>query len=96
MVETLYSEPSFISGGRKYILRDTCGVMVGMTKFPETLVNPEDDYQVSNGIGYGIKVKFADVEDEMVVVMDEPQFKTLIKGMKAVLKNSKKGRRRFF
>lgn len=96
MVETLYEGPTFISDGRKYVLKDTCGVMVGCTKFPEPLTRPGDDYAIDNGIGYGIKVKFVDVEDEMVVVMDEIQFKTLIKGMKAVLKNSRKGRRRFF
>jgi hypothetical protein len=86
-------EQSYISSGRKYVLQDTCGLTIGCTKFPETLVHPEDDYSISNGVGYGIKIHFADIEEDLVVVMDEVQLKTLIKGMKAVRRVNKRGRR---
>lgn len=95
MIESLYSEPCFIDSGRKYILKDSCGLMIGLTKFPETLVTPEDDYNIDNGVGYGIRVHFVDIDDDLVVCLDDEQMKQVVKGMKRLRKEYKRRRRRW-
>lgn len=80
---------------KKYILGDSVGIIFGLTEFPETVLNPEDDYMISNGIGIGMRVHMNDVETDPIVVMDPRQAKELLKGLKKMMREYRRKNRRF-
>ena len=84
-----------MSDEKKYVLHDTAGLIFGLTEFPPTLLNPEDDYEISSGVGIGMRVHLSDADVDPVVVMDPSQAKALVKALKFTIKDYRRGRRRW-
>lgn len=76
--------------GRKYILNESCGLLVGPTKFPEVYSHPENDYETCNGIGIGMQVHLRDADVDPVVVMDRRQLKEIIRYLRRAYRESRK------
>lgn len=85
-----------MSDVKRYVLQDTAGLIFGLTEFPPTLLHPEDDYEISSGVGIGMRVHLSDANVDPVVVMDPSQAKALVKALKFTIKEyRRKGRRRW-
>lgn len=80
--------------GRKYVLEDTAGLLVALTKFPETYLHPEDDYAITDETGIGIQINMVDVETPIVVCMDWRQAKAVIKTLKMAIRDERRRRHR--
>ena len=68
--------------GRRYILKETAGLIFGIDRYPEVRLNPDDDYTQFGGLAIGMEVHMEDVEIDPIVLMDSNQAKELIKALK--------------
>lgn len=79
---------------KKYVLKDSASLIFGLTEFPPTVISPEEDYAISEGMGIGMRVHMNDVEIDPVIMMDAIQAKVLIKALKTAIRDYKKYKRR--
>lgn len=79
---------------KKYILKDNAGIIFGITDFPTTLQNPDDDYEISNGSCIGMRIHMSDVDIDPVICMDIPQSKALVKALKLSIREYKRKERK--
>lgn len=80
--------------GRRYILRETVGIIFGIDRYPEVRENPDDDYMSHGGLAIGMQVHLRDAEIDPIVLMNDIQTKELIRGLKKMRRELRRERRR--
>ena len=79
-----------ISYGRKYVIGDNAGMLIGVTQVPDTLLCPGDDYVHTGGTAICVVVNMADVDIPPTICMTDTEAKALIKGLKLAIKDYKR------